>query len=86
MSLRALIQNPPARYRPARPQPADGQGWSRRRASRPAISGGGPTGHLKVALEANLNLTEMCQAAVDIRTVSSLPLILDGWRLVKARP
>src|SRR5438093_353099 len=40
--------------------------------------GGGATGYQKVALEANLNLTEMCQAAIDIRAVSSLPLILDG--------
>ena len=40
--------------------------------------GGGSTGYQKVALEANLNLTEMCQAALDIRAVSSLPLILDG--------
>jgi 2-methylisocitrate lyase-like PEP mutase family enzyme len=40
--------------------------------------GGGATGYLKVALEANLNLTEMCQAALDIGAVSTLPLILDG--------
>jgi len=40
--------------------------------------GGGSTGYAKVALEANLNLTEMCQAALDIGAVSSLPLILDG--------
>ena len=40
--------------------------------------GGGSTGYLKVALEANLNLTEMCQAALDIGAVSSLPLIFDG--------
>src|SRR5262245_26659995 len=40
--------------------------------------GGGATGFLKVALEANLNLTEMCQAAIDIHAVSALPLILDG--------
>jgi methylisocitrate lyase len=40
--------------------------------------GGGATGYAKVVLEANLNLTEMCQAALDIRAVSSLPLILDG--------
>ena len=40
--------------------------------------GGGSTGYAKVALEANLNLTEMCQAALDIRAVSSLPLIFDG--------
>jgi methylisocitrate lyase len=40
--------------------------------------GGGATGYLKVALEANLNLTEMCQAAVDIGAVSSMPLIFDA--------
>ena len=40
--------------------------------------GGGATGYQKVSLEANLNLTEMCQAAIDIHAVSSLPLILDG--------
>jgi methylisocitrate lyase len=40
--------------------------------------GGGATGYQKVALEANLNLTEMCQAALDIRAVSALPLILDA--------
>jgi len=40
--------------------------------------GGGATGYQKVSLEANLNVTEMCQAAVDIHAVSSLPLILDG--------
>src|SRR5919202_1844503 len=40
--------------------------------------GGGATGYLKVALEANLNLTEMCQAAIDIRASTSLPLILDA--------
>jgi methylisocitrate lyase len=40
--------------------------------------GGGATGYQKVALEANLNLTEMCQVGVDIRAVSSLPLILDA--------
>ncbi|HMH51132.1 MAG TPA: hypothetical protein VK548_12930 [Candidatus Acidoferrum sp.] len=43
-----------------------------------AYLGGGATGYQKVALETNLNLTEMCQAALDIRAVSSLPLILDG--------
>src|SRR5438874_3847378 len=40
--------------------------------------GGGATGYQKVSLEANLNVTEMCQAALDIRAVASLPLILDG--------
>lgn len=40
--------------------------------------GGGSTGYVKVSLEANLNLTEMCQAALDIGAVTSLPLILDA--------
>ncbi len=40
--------------------------------------GGGSTGYQKVALEANLNVTEMCQIAVDIGAVSSPPLVLDG--------
>jgi 2-methylisocitrate lyase-like PEP mutase family enzyme len=40
--------------------------------------GGGSMGYVKCVTEANLNLTEMCQAALDIRTVCSLPLILDG--------
>src|SRR5580765_8325889 len=40
--------------------------------------GGGATGYLRVALEANLNLTEMCQAALDIGAVSTLPLIFDA--------
>jgi 2-methylisocitrate lyase-like PEP mutase family enzyme len=40
--------------------------------------GGGATGYQKVVLEANLNVTGMCQTALDIRAVSSLPLILDG--------
>ena len=44
--------------------------------------GGGATGYLRVYLEANLTLTEMAQTGLEIRTVSSLPLILDaaaGW-------
>jgi methylisocitrate lyase len=40
--------------------------------------GGGSMGYVKCGTEANLSLTEMVQAAVDIRTVCSLPLILDG--------
>jgi len=40
--------------------------------------GGGGTGYAKVVLEANLNLTEMVQAGIDITTVTDLPLILDG--------
>lgn len=40
--------------------------------------GGGSTGYLKSVTEANLSLTEMCNAALDIRTVCDLPLVLDG--------
>ena len=40
--------------------------------------GGGASGYQKVALEANLNLTEMCQTAIEIGAVSSLPLIFDA--------
>src|SRR6266446_1508277 len=40
--------------------------------------GGGSMGYIKAGTEANLSLTEMAQAAVDIRTVCPLPLILDG--------
>src|SRR5947209_8418984 len=40
--------------------------------------GGGSMGYIKAGTEANLSLTEMAQAAVDIRTVCRLPLILDG--------
>jgi 2-methylisocitrate lyase-like PEP mutase family enzyme len=43
---------------------------------------GGSLGWLKCVTEATLSLTEMCDAGAEIRTVSSLPLILDaagGW-------
>ncbi len=40
--------------------------------------GGASMGYLKTILEANLNLTEMIQAGVDIRAACSLPLILDA--------
>src|SRR2546426_10264745 len=77
MSLRALIQRPmpvtaPLVLNPLMARMAEAAGF-------PAgCVGGGSTGCQKVALEANLNVTEMCQAAVDIHAVSSLPLILDG--------
>lgn len=44
--------------------------------------GGGATGYAKAVLEANLNLTEMVHAGLEIRAVTGLPLILDaagGW-------
>src|ERR1041384_8373055 len=40
--------------------------------------GGGAMGYVKCVTEANLSLTEMVQAGLDIRTVCPLPLILDG--------
>jgi len=40
--------------------------------------GGGSMGYLNTATEANLTLTEMAQAALQIRAASDLPLILDG--------
>ncbi|MGE4218544.1 MAG: oxaloacetate decarboxylase [Alphaproteobacteria bacterium] len=40
--------------------------------------GGGTLGYVKTVLEANLNLTELVQLGIDIRTACNLPLILDG--------
>lgn len=77
MSLRALMQGPlpvtaPLVLNPLMAKMVEAAGF-------PAgYLGGGSTGYQKVSLEANLNVTEMCQAAIDIRAVSSLPLILDG--------
>ncbi|MBM3492029.1 MAG: isocitrate lyase/PEP mutase family protein [Alphaproteobacteria bacterium] len=49
------------------------------RAGFPALYlGGGSTGYSKVVLEANLNISELCQAGLDIKAVCPLPLILDG--------
>jgi len=76
-TLRDLIQRPlpvtaPLVLNPLMARMAEAAGF-------PAgYLGGGSTGYQKVALEANLNVTEMCQTAVEIGAVSSLPLILDG--------
>jgi len=40
--------------------------------------GGGALGYIKAITEANLSLTEMAQAAIDIKAVCDKPLILDG--------
>jgi 2-methylisocitrate lyase-like PEP mutase family enzyme len=40
--------------------------------------GGGTLGYVKCGLEANLDITVMTQAGIEIRAVSDLPLILDG--------
>jgi methylisocitrate lyase len=76
-SIRALMQGPlpvtaPLVLNPLMARMVEAAGF-------PAgYLGGGSTGYQKVALEANLNLTEMCQAAIEIGAVSRLPLILDG--------
>jgi methylisocitrate lyase len=77
MTLRARLADPlpitaPLVLNPLMARMAEAAGFAA------GYLGGGATGYLKVALEANLNLTEMCQAALDIRAVSPLPLILDG--------
>ncbi len=40
--------------------------------------GGGTLGYLKCCLEANLNITELAQAGIEIRAACDLPLILDA--------
>ncbi|MCW8085454.1 isocitrate lyase/PEP mutase family protein [Sabulicella glaciei] len=40
--------------------------------------GGGASGYCNTFTEANLSLTEMCQAGLEIGSASRLPLILDG--------
>src|SRR5918911_2150786 len=77
MSLRALMQRPlpvtaPLVLNPLMARMVEAAGFSA------GYLGGGATGYAKVALEANLNLTEMCQTALDIGAVSSLPLIFDA--------
>jgi 2-methylisocitrate lyase-like PEP mutase family enzyme len=53
------------------------------RAGFPALYlGGGAMGYVTCFTEANLTLTEMCQAGLEIRSACDLPLILDaacGW-------
>ncbi len=77
MTLKTLMQGPlpvtaPLVLNPLMAKMVEASGFSA------GYLGGGATGYLKVVLEANLNVSEMCQAALDIRAVSSLPLILDG--------
>lgn len=40
--------------------------------------GGGTLGYVKTTLEANLNITEMCQLGVEIGAACPLPMILDA--------
>ncbi|HUZ77282.1 MAG TPA: isocitrate lyase/PEP mutase family protein [Chloroflexota bacterium] len=77
MGLRELIAGPTAVTAPLVLNPLMAR-LAQAAGFRAGYLGGGSTGYEKAVLEANLNLTEMCQAALDIRAVSGLPLILDA--------
>ena len=76
-TLRALLAGPrpvlaPLALNPLMAKLAEAAGF-------PAVYlGGGASGYAKVSLEANLSLTEMAQAAIEIGAVSRLPIVLDG--------
>ena len=77
MSLRELLSRPdpvlaPLVLNPMMAKLADQAGFSA------LYLGGGATGYAKTSLEANLSLTEMAQAGVEIGAVTDKPLILDG--------
>jgi 2-methylisocitrate lyase-like PEP mutase family enzyme len=77
MSLRSMLQGPlPVTallvLNPLMARMAEAAGF------KAGYLGGGSSGYQKVVLEANLNLTEMCQTAIEIGAVSSLPLIFDA--------
>lgn len=76
-SLRELLAEPgpvvaPLVFNPLTARLAQAAGF------RALYLGGGSMGYVKCVTEANLSLTEMVQAGIDIRTVCPLPLILDG--------
>ena len=76
-SLRTLIEAPkvylaPAVFNPLCAKIAQAVGFDM------LYLGGGTLGYVKCGLEANLNITELTQAGIEIRAVSDLPLILDG--------
>lgn len=81
MSLRQLIAGPkpvcaPLVLNPLMAKLAEQAGFQA------LYLGGGASGYAKVFLEANLTLTEMAQAGIEIRSACRLPLILDaaaGW-------
>ena len=77
MSLAALIREKqpvtaPLVLNPLMARMAEAAGF------KAAYLGGGALGYMKACFEANLNLTEICQAATDIRSVARLSLIMDG--------
>src|SRR4030081_2111645 len=77
MSLRALMQGPlpvtaPLVLNPLMARMVEAAGFTA------GYLGGGASGYQNLAQEANLNLTEMCQTAIEIGAVTSLPLIFDA--------
>ena len=75
--LRTLLSGPraliaPAVFNPLSAQLAANAGFEM------LYLGGGTVGYLNCCLEANLNITQLCQLGVDIRAVTDVPLILDG--------
>lgn len=77
MALRELIQKEkaylaPAVFNPLCAKIAQAAGFEM------LYLGGGTLGYVKCGLEANLNITELTQAGIEIRAVSDLPLILDA--------
>ena len=75
--LRALIAEERARVAPAVFNPLSAK-LAQAAGFDVLYLGGGTIGYLKCCLEANLNITELCQAGIEIRSVCDLPLILDA--------
>jgi 2-methylisocitrate lyase-like PEP mutase family enzyme len=76
-SLREMVSGPslveaPVVFNPLCAKLAEAAGF------RALYLGGGGFGYIQCVTEANLTLTEMVRIGIDIRTVSRLPLILDG--------
>jgi 2-methylisocitrate lyase-like PEP mutase family enzyme len=77
MTLRELVAKPKAYLAPAVFNPLCAK-IAQQAGFEMLYLGGGTLGYIKCGLEANLNVTELAQAGVEIRAVSDLPLILDG--------
>ncbi|MCC6534914.1 MAG: isocitrate lyase/PEP mutase family protein [Burkholderiales bacterium] len=75
--LRELLTEPRARIAPAVFNPLSAK-LAQDAGFEMLYLGGGTLGYLKCCLEANLNITELCQAGIEIRSVTELPLILDA--------
>jgi methylisocitrate lyase len=77
MTFRRLIAGSEAHLAPAVFNPLSAK-LAEQAGFRMLYLGGGTLGYLKCCLEANLNLTEVVQAGIEIRGVTNLPLILDA--------